>query len=105
MNKETLKHLIENEFQRCEDISEFKQEVFKLIDLYENDKPIVRTGFLSIKSNEDSELVPYGELCSCNPKNGGNGVCGCMIGNKLVPKKRGTITTSGPTFNQTKTNE
>ena len=91
MNKETLKHLIENEFQRCKGISEFKQEVFKLIDLYENDKSIVKTDFLPTKFHEDSDLVPYRELCSCNPKNGGSGVCHCIMGNKLVPKKDGFL--------------
>jgi hypothetical protein len=29
--------------------------------------------------------VPYGDLCSCNPKNGGSGICGCVMGNKMVP--------------------
>ena len=34
----------------------------------------------------DMEMVPYHEICSCNPKNGGSGICGCIMGNKLVPK-------------------
>jgi hypothetical protein len=29
--------------------------------------------------------VPYGAICSCNPKNGGSGICGCIMGNKMVP--------------------
>ncbi len=24
----------------------------------------------------------YADTCGCNPRNGGNGVCGCVIGNK-----------------------
>ena len=28
--------------------------------------------------------VPFFETCSCNPINGGNGVCGCTMANKLV---------------------
>jgi hypothetical protein len=37
--------------------------------------------------------VPYGILCTCNPANGGSGMCGCVMGNKMVPnpKKYGTI--------------
>jgi hypothetical protein len=33
--------------------------------------------------------VPYSEICSCNPKNGGSGICGCVMGNRMVqnPKK------------------
>ena len=34
----------------------------------------------------DTAMIPYHELCSCNPKNGGSGICGCVMGNKLVPK-------------------
>ena len=34
----------------------------------------------------DAEMVPYGTICSCNPANGGSGICGCVMGNKLVPK-------------------
>jgi hypothetical protein len=34
-------------------------------------------------SNE--KLVPYHTICSCNPANGGGGICGCTMGNKLVP--------------------
>ena len=46
--------------------------------------------------------VPYGTICSCNPSNGGSGICGCIMGNKMVPnpKKYGnnngyTTTTTG----------
>lgn len=28
--------------------------------------------------------VPYRNICSCNPANGGDGVCGCVMGNTLV---------------------
>jgi len=40
--------------------------------------------------------IPYHEICSCNSKNGGIGICGCVMGNKMVPnpKKYGTGTTS-----------
>jgi len=36
--------------------------------------------------------VRYGDICSCNPKNGGSGICGCIMGNELVDKPlTGTI--------------
>jgi hypothetical protein len=51
----------------------------------------------------DVEMVPYGEICSCNPKNGGSGICGCTLGNTLVPKcSWGTMTTTNTT-NETNT--
>jgi hypothetical protein len=31
-----------------------------------------------------AEKVPYGTLCSCNPANGGSGMCGCVMANQLV---------------------
>ncbi len=111
MTKETLKKLIEIEFERCETISQFKSEVFRLIDLYDEDKSInipqlqpVRIDIPPVyfPSSEPDE-VPYFETCSCNPKNGGSGLCGCVMGNMMVknPKKYGhtkfnqATTTSG----------
>jgi hypothetical protein len=29
--------------------------------------------------------VPFHVTCSCNPKNGGSGICGCVMANKMVP--------------------
>jgi hypothetical protein len=37
MKIETLKELIEIEFRRCQTISQFKSEVFRLLDVFEND--------------------------------------------------------------------
>ena len=85
MTSETLKQLIEIEFDRCETISQFKSEVFRLIDLYDQDKPFIPTPGFTITEPDE---VPYGELCSCNSKNGGSGVCGCIMGNKMVPNPK-----------------
>jgi hypothetical protein len=37
MKIETLKELIENDYDRCENISQFKNEVFRLLDVFDND--------------------------------------------------------------------
>jgi len=37
MKIETLKELIEIEFDRCQTISQFKSEVFRLLDVFEGD--------------------------------------------------------------------
>lgn len=44
-------------------------------------------GGFSISSEPDE--VPYASICSCNPANGGSGICGCIMGNQMVsnPKK------------------
>lgn len=96
MNSETLKKLIEVEYERCETISQFKKEVFRLIDLYDSEiqnKNIIldniyyNNGTISHDGGiRNSEKVYMFEVCPCNPKNGGSGICGCAIGNTLVNK-------------------
>jgi hypothetical protein len=34
--------------------------------------------------NNTSGLVPFSDMCPCNPKNGGNGICNCSVGDRLV---------------------
>lgn len=93
MKIETLKKLIEDAFQKSSDISEFKEDVIKLIDLYESDQTFIPTpGFIVDDSFKE---VPYNEICPCNPKNGGSGICGCCIPNQLV--KYNTILASDTT--------
>jgi hypothetical protein len=31
------------------------------------------------------DMVPFHETCSCNPSNGGSGICSCIMANKMVP--------------------
>jgi hypothetical protein len=101
MNKKTLKSLIDIEFERFESKEKFKEEVFRLIDLYEMDNsnsfnPLPINVHLGSIGSEIPVEVPYGDLCSCNPKNGGSGICGCVMGNKMVtnPKATSSNTTS-----------
>lgn len=95
MNIETLKKLIEVEFDRSTNISHFKTNVMRLIDLYEEDKGNKSIADISIPEWDRPNLWPpsiypngttqtMADICSCNPKNGGSGICGCTIGNKLV---------------------
>lgn len=49
-------------------------------------------------NSEEPYYIPYCSICSCNPINGGSGVCGCTMGGTMVPNpKRGTI----PIYTQT----
>ncbi len=54
-------------------------------------------GGFSLSSEPDE--VPYGSICSCNPKNGGSGICGCIMGNEMIPnpKKYGNPKTNWKT--------
>ena len=42
----------------------------------------------------EPDEVPYSEICSCSPNNGGSGFCGCVMGNRMVqnPKKYNSST-------------
>jgi hypothetical protein len=58
--------------------------------------------------NNEPDEVPYGSICACNPKNGGSGICGCIMGNQMVsnPKKYGcSITNFGTTTNSLNIND
>lgn len=41
---------------------------------------------LSSANTPQTNEVPYHEICGCNPKNGGSGVCGCTMANQMVKK-------------------
>jgi len=38
---------------------------------------------------DEPDEVPFSSTCSCNPQNGGSGICGCIMANIMVrnPKK------------------
>lgn len=44
-------------------------------------------------STDEPDEVPYASICGCNPKNGGSGICGCIMGNKMVPNPKKYPTT------------
>jgi len=109
MTIETLKKLIEIEFERTGTISQFKHEVFRLIDLYESDKqPTSILGYpgstLTIPCSISDLEVIYSDVCSCNPKNGGSGICGCTMSHKMVDRNT-TITTTSTTTSNTDLNK
>jgi hypothetical protein len=102
MKIETLKELIEridvvksNEALSKNGIQDaVKEEVLNLIQLYikDNLEPTVAAPFTFSKPFDQwtpiggsiAYRVPYSTLCSCNPANGGSGICGCVMANKLV---------------------
>jgi len=49
----------------------------------------------------NDDMVPYHTICECNPANGGNGICGCVIANQMVRKGYGTYTTTTNTSTDT----
>jgi hypothetical protein len=36
----------------------------------------------------EPDEVPYWHTCSCSPLNGGSGICGCIMANKMVPNPK-----------------
>ena len=118
MKIETLKKLIA---KTCDDISQdnyglttdavaqIREEIFILIDLYEEDRTSEVNNFTpqTILVGQPDEVL-YGSICPCNPANGGSGICGCVMGNSMVPNPKkypGSITTaSTDKINITSTN-
>lgn len=86
MNKKTLKELIEIEFERSETISQFKDSILRLIDLYDRDSLPINNPYPWVRNDSIPKdgKVPYWTKCSCNPANGGSGICGCVMANKMV---------------------
>lgn len=31
-----------------------------------------------------TDVILYNEICGCNPKNGGSGICGCTMANQEI---------------------
>ena len=52
----------------------------------------------------NDDMVPYHTICGCNPANGGNGICGCVLANQMVRKGGGTYTTTTNTSTDTNVN-
>ena len=112
MTIKTLRTLIEDTIKNDNlmvvmpgDTAALHKKIMKVVDLYEEDNshpvapsiPFIPTpGFRVETAFGVPDEVPYGEVCGCNPKNGGSGICGCVMGNKMVPnpKKYGTPVSS-----------
>jgi len=84
MKTSTLKKLVIEASERAESKEDLLEEVIKLIGLFEQDGAGGHQVFAPYVQPSESGKVPYSEICGCNPKNGGSGVCSCVIGNKLV---------------------
>ena len=46
-------------------------------------------------NNEVPDMVPYHTVCPCSKENGGGGICGCVMPNKMVPNPKKYHTTVG----------
>lgn len=62
-----------------------KKELIQM--LLENQRLLELTVNQNIPTPYDykSDLV-YSDVCPCNPKNGGSGICGCIMPNQIINK-------------------
>lgn len=93
MKIETLKQLIEEAYENSESKSTFKYDVLHLIDLFEKDnEPTITINspwvnpYCEPHYDDNNNYTIYADICGCNPKNGGSGICGCTIANMQVNK-------------------
>jgi len=89
MKTKTLKALITNAIENSETKEELMAEVVRLIELFEEDaeEPIGQVPAMQKFADYQpvsAGKVPYHTICSCNPANGGSGICGCTMSNRLV---------------------
>jgi hypothetical protein len=99
MKISTLKTLIQAASDRAVSVYNYHQEVMQLIDLFESEsqtpvappipynpgpipQPIMFPG--AQPPHTGGGKVPYHTICGCNSANGGNGICGCVMANKMV---------------------
>ena len=80
----------------------------KAVQYYDTiiDNDNLRTQMLQTPSTNLSTpyKVPYALICSCNPANGGSGICGCTMSHKMVDRNT-TITTTSTTTSNTDLNK
>ena len=95
MTIDNLRVLIKDVFDNSTDIKEIESSVFDMIRLYEI---TYNLDSMFIKDRYEYKENNYLNInCGCNPENGGNGICGCVIGNEMLPNPKtyqGTISTN-----------
>ena len=48
------------------------------------DKKQITENWIKHKVKQMADKVLYSSICSCNPANGGSGICGCIMANQMV---------------------
>lgn len=43
-----------------------------------------RPYIINFDSSYSTDTILYSEICGCNPKNGGSGICGCTMANQEI---------------------
>ncbi len=83
MTTDNLKMLVRDVFERTNDVEEIKRSIFSLIRLYEMTN---NPDTMFIKDRYEYKETNYLNInCVCKPENGSNGICGCVIGNQMIP--------------------
>jgi len=60
------------------------EKQLEVLESIERNKSIPHQEIISDFEGEEDE-VRYYEICMCNPNNGGNGNCQCVVKNTMVP--------------------
>lgn len=106
MKIETLKVLLLGVIKHHSIKKNAKKDILDLIDLYEQDcdgkfdfPQITPWWGINSDGTQGEGKVPYSTICSCNPANGGSGVCGCIMGNQMVDPPAPIKYSDANTFN------
>jgi len=71
MNYEYLKELLKSDFS--------KEEILKLIEIFEESNK-----YFNYTYTYSNQTNSYCEYCSNHPKNGGSGICHCILGTPII---------------------
>lgn len=79
MKKDTFKKLLRI-IIKDKVSEETLNDIMFLVDEFAHENKVLPT----IQKPTTKQPTIYADICSCNPKNGGSGICGCTIGDKIV---------------------
>ena len=83
-----LKQLIKREAKRCNSIQEFESAILELLEIEYGEEPYAGCqpyeGPLTPEDQMPASNTDYYEICPCNPKNGGSGICNCYCGSVTI---------------------
>lgn len=83
----TSRYLVEDfcsEYSLLESLPNTNNILAEILEKEKQKFPDLNLNYIYQPIGELIDKVPYSSICQCNPANGGSGVCGCTIGNKMV---------------------
>jgi hypothetical protein len=85
MKKETLEKIIKLQLEGevvNSNLDSLTNKIMKTIEAFLDDNAEMK--YPNILNVQSQRVKTHGDICSCNPINGGSGICGCTIANQPI---------------------